>query len=381
MSPTRRDFLKYTGATSLLLASSDLVGELLAQSPKGNPLTSSFKGLADIVLGEAKKVGCSYADVRFTRSVSSGVNATGGSDRNADGAGGFGGGRGGRGGAGRGGGARAGGRPGAAGFGVRVIHSGVWGFASSPIVTDDELRRITRIAAEVAKASAVAKKTDIKLAPVPAYTEYWASPMVKDPSKVSTEEKQAYVQKVVDLVAANKNVSNVTAAVGITNEWRYFASTEGSYIEQETFEITPTFNVSAKIGDVTKTRSFVGVPKTGGWEVAEESEMTESAERIAAEAVEMTTAKPLGMGLKDLVLTPSHAMLTIHEIVAHATELDRILGYEANYAGTSFVKLSDVGKLKYGSKLFNVTADKTITGGLGTVGYDDDGVKTTKFPI
>jgi TldD protein len=380
MSPTRRDFLKYTGATSLLLASSDLVGQLIAQSPKGNPLTSTFKGLADIVLGEAKKAGCSYADVRFTRSVNSGVNASGGSDRDA--AGGFGGGgRGGRGGAGRGGGARAGGRPGAAGFGVRVIHSGVWGFASSPIVTPDELVRITRVAAEVAKASAVAKKVDVKLAPVPAYTEYWATTMKKDPTTVSTEEKQAYVQKVVDLAAANKAVSTVTASVGITNEWRYFASSEGSYIEQETFEITPTFNVSAKIGDVTKTRSFVGVPKTGGWEVAEESEMTESAERIAAEAVEMTTAKPLGMGLKDLVLTPSHAMLTIHEIVAHATELDRILGYEANYAGTSFVKLSDVGKLKYGSKLMNITADRTMPGGMATIGYDDDGVKTTEFPI
>ena len=95
----------------------------------------------------------------------------------------------------------------------------------------------------------------------------------------------------------------------------------------------------------------------------------------------MCTAKPLGMGLKDLVLTPSHAMLTIHEIVAHATELDRIVGYEANYAGTSFVKLSDVGKLKYGSKLFNVTADRTIPGGVATIGYDDDGVKTTEFPI
>ncbi len=262
-----------------------------------------------------------------------------------------------------------------------MIHSGVWGFASSPIVTEDELKRITRIAAEVAKASAVAKKTDIKLAPVPAYTEYWSSPMTKDPSKVSTEEKQALVQKVVDLAAANKSVSSVTASVGVNNEWRYFASSEGSYIEQETFEITPTFNVSAKVGDVVKTRSFVGVPKTGGWEVAEESEMIESAERIAAEAVEMTTAKPLGMGLKDLVLTPSHAMLTIHEIVAHATELDRILGYEANYAGTSFVKLSDVGKLKYGSKLMNITADRTMPGGMATIGYDDDGVKTMEFPI
>jgi TldD protein len=109
--------------------------------------------------------------------------------------------------------------------------------------------------------------------------------------------------------------------------------------------------------------------------------MLENAERIAAEAVEFASAKPVDMGVKDLVLTPAHAMLTIHEIIGHPTELDRIMGYEANYAGTSFIKVSDIGKLKYGSKLFNVTADRTIPGGLGTVGYDDDGVKTTQFPI
>src|SRR6476620_10438135 len=121
MSPSRRDFLKYTSATGIAIVSSDLVGELLAQSPKGNPLTSTFKGLADIALAEAKRAGCSYADVRFTRSVGSGVNANGSNDRSAGaegggGFGGFGGGRGGRG-AGGGGRARAGGRPGAAGFG------------------------------------------------------------------------------------------------------------------------------------------------------------------------------------------------------------------------------------------------------------------------
>jgi TldD protein len=382
MSPTRRDFLKYTGAAGVVIASSDIVAELIAQSPKGNPLTSTFKGLADIALAEAKRAGCSYADVRFTRSVSSGVNANGSNDRSgAEGGGGFGGGgRGGRGG-GRGGGARAGGRPGAAGFGVRVIHSGVWGFASSPIVSEDEIKRITKIAADVARASAVAKKVDVKLAPVPAYSEYWSTPLEKEPASVSQDEKQAFVQKVVDAALKVQGVTMVNAAVGVNNEWKYFASSEGSYIEQETFEITPTFNVSAKVGDVVKTRNFVGVPRTGGWEVAEEAEMLENAERIASEAVEMTTAKPIGMGLKDLVLMPAHAMLTIHEIVAHATELDRILGYEANYAGTSFVKLSDVGKLKYGSKLFNVTADRTIPGGMATIGYDDDGVKTTQFPI
>src|SRR5262245_47233158 len=192
--PSRRDFLKYSAGSALVIASSDLVGELLAQSPKGNPMTSSFKGLADLALGDAKQGGCSYADIRFTRSVNSGVNASGGPDRDAAGGGFGGGGGGGRGGFGRGGGGgsrRAGGR-GAAGFGVRVIHGGVWGFASSPIVTEDEIRRITKMATEVAKASAIAKKTDVKLAPVPAYQEYWSSPLKKDPSTLSTEDRQAY---------------------------------------------------------------------------------------------------------------------------------------------------------------------------------------------
>src|SRR5262245_14628581 len=349
MASSRREFLKYTGASALLIASSDIVGELIAQSTAKDPLQSPFKGLSDVALTVAKKIGCSYADIRFTRSVNSGVNANGSNDRNAPGGeGGFGG-RGGRGGRGGGRGGRA--NRGAAGFGVRVIHSGVWGFASSPNVTEDEIRRITRIAADIAKASAVAKKVDVKLAPVPAYTQYWSTPLVKDPSSVQQDQKQAFVQKVVDTVLQNKQVSSVNASVNVTNEWKYFASTEGSYIEQETWETSPSFSVSARTGDIVKSRNYVGVPRTGGWEVAEEAEMLESAVRIAEEAIEMTTAKPIGMGLKDLVLTPSHAMLTIHEIVAHATELDRVLGYEANYAGTSFVKLAAVGKLKYGSRL------------------------------
>src|SRR5262249_57431933 len=113
----------------------------------------------------------------------------------------------------------------------------------------------------------------------------------KDPGTVAQEEKQAFVQKIVDTASKIKGVSSVTASVQINNEWKYFASSEGSYIEQETWETSPSFNVSAKVGDVVKTRNFVGVPKTGGWEVAEESGMAEAAERIANEAIEMTTAK------------------------------------------------------------------------------------------
>ncbi len=192
MSPTRRDFLKYTGATGIVLASTDLVADLLAQSPKGNPLESKFKGLADLALGEAKKAGCWYADIRFTSSTSTNVNASGGSDRSAGDFGGFGG-RGGAGGRGGGRGRTRNGQRGAAGFGIRVIHSGVWGFASSPIVTEDEIRRIAGIAADVAKASAVAKKTDVKLAPVAAYTDYWATPVRIDP-EFSTAGSEAGVR-------------------------------------------------------------------------------------------------------------------------------------------------------------------------------------------
>ena len=262
-----------------------------------------------------------------------------------------------------------------------MIHSGVWGFASSPIVTEDEIRRITRMASEVAKASAIAKKVDVRLAPVPAYTDYWVTPMEKDPAKVPQADKQALVQKVVDIAAANKEVLTVNASISLSHEWKYFASSEGSYIEQEIYTTTPNFTVTARKNGETRSRTFTGVPGTGGWEIAEAAGMVEAAERIAAEAVEYCTAKPVEMGMKDLILTPSHAMLTIHEIVAHATELDRIMGYEANYAGTSFVKVSDLGKLKYGSKLFNVTADRTIRNGVATIGYDDDGVKTQEWPI
>ena len=223
-----------------------------------------------------------------------------------------------------------------------MIHSGTWGFASSPIVTEDEIRRITKIAAEVARASAIAKKTDVRLAPVPAFQAYWATPLVKNPDSVPRETKQEFVQKVVDTVVKNKGVQNVNVSVNLSYEWKYFASSEGSYIEQESCFTNPSFSVTARKDDVVRTRTFSAVPKGGGWEVAEDAKMLENAERIAEEAVEFTTAKPVDMGVKDLILTPSHAMLTIHEIVAHATELDRIMGYEANYAGTSFVKISDL---------------------------------------
>jgi TldD protein len=143
----------------------------------------------------------------------------------------------------------------------------------------------------------------------------------------------------------------------------------------------PSLSVSARKGDVVRTRTLEGPMGTGGWELVDQAKLLDQAEQLAADAVEFAAAPPIAPGVRDLILAPSHLSLTLHEIVSHATELDRVMGYEANYAGTSFVKLSDVGKLKYGSKLFNITADKTRRNGNATIGYDDDGVKTTEFPI
>lgn len=389
MPSSRRDFLKGAGASAALaFTSRDLISDLLATSPRGRVLETRFKGLADIVLAEARRLGTSYADVRFTLTSSlGGANAsfTAGGTGRGGGRGGGGGGGGGFGRGGRGGGGTTGipvdadRRPG--GFGVRVIHSGVWGFASSPIVTEDEVRRITRLAVEVARASAIAKRADVRLAPVQAYVENYVTPMRRNPVSVSDADKQAWAQAVVDRARGVQGVTAVSVSAQCSYEWRYFASSVGSYIEQELFTTTPSMSVTARVGDVTRTRNYPGVPGTAGWEIIEECDFLDAAERVAGEAVENCTAKPLGAsGLRDLILSPSHAALTIHEIIAHATEIDRVVGYEANYAGTSFVKLSDVGKLKYGSRHLNVTADKT-TRGLGTVGFDDDGVQTMQWPI
>ena len=358
----RRDFVKTLGATGVALYATDLVGNLLAQSPKAKVLESRFKGLSDIALTEAKKLGCTYADVRFTRNVSDSIGVR---DKIVSGGGGFGG----------------DGREESAGFGVRVIHSGVWGFASSPFVSDDEVKRITLQATEVAKASAVSRRFEVKLAPTPSYVDHWAAPVKVDPDSVSLDDKIQFLVTLNEVALKQPDIMRVQSQIAFDFEWKYLATSEGSYIEQELWRTFPSFSVTARKGNQVKQRAFTVPPRTGGYEIALDGKMRENVERICAEAAEHCTAPPVGVGLKDLIISPSHAMLTIHEIVAHATELDRIVGYEANYAGTSFVKLSDLGTLKYGSKLFNVTADRTIAGGMCTVGYDDDGVKAQEWPL
>ncbi len=329
-----------------------------------------YREWGELAIKSAKALGCTYADIRFTRNRAQSFNVRNGrlSSAGFQSYGGF-----------------AGGGSGEVsetyGFGVRVIHSGVWGFASSPIVTPDEIKKIVQTATDIAKGSAIIKKSDVLLAPVPAYTEVWEAPCEIDPFTIPLDEKVATLAEVTSAMQKNSGVAFANAQAGFKREWKFLATSEGSFIEQNIYYTTAACSASARYQGQMKTRTYSADSTSRGYEHVKQANLLSHAERVAAEAVEHAMAKPVGAGLKDLILLPTHLQLTIHEIVAHPTELDRIVGFEANYAGTSFVQVKDLGKLKYGSKHFNITADRTYPGAMATVGFDDDGVKAQKWPI
>jgi TldD protein len=275
------------------------VADLLAQSPRGRVLESKFKGLSDIALSEARRLGCSYADIRFTRNINDSVAVR---DRIVTDSFGFGGG---------------GGREESAGFGVRVIHSGVWGFASSPIVTEDEIRKITAQATDVAKASAISKRFDVRLAPVPAYTDYWACRSRSTRGRVARRQDRVPDEDQRGGAEAARTSSACSRRWRFDFEWKYLATSEGSYLEQEIWRTAPSFTVTARKGQVVKTRTFTVAPRLGGYEVATRRQDARERRAHRAEAASTPRRRRWASGLKDIIMTPSHAMLTIHEIVGH----------------------------------------------------------------
>jgi len=369
MTHNRRHFLKTAGATGAALGLTDLWSmPVSAQHPRGR--SGSWRTWGTDALAQARQLGCSYADIRFGRKRSQALNVRNGQLTSAGSFsfGGF-------------GATPGGGITDTFGFGVRVVHSGVWGFASSPLVTSDEIRRMVVQATEIARASATAKRFDVKLAPVAAYDEFYETPHERDPFEVSLEEKLAILTDATSAIQKNPKVLFATAQVSFSHDWKFLVTSEGSFIEQSLYYCSCGCSATARDKSQVKTRIYTPGASTAGYEFFVKADLGGHAVRVANEAVEHSMATPVTAGIKDLVLKPSHLALTMHEIIAHPTELDRIVGYEANYAGTSFVKLTDVGTLKYGSPLLNIDADRTHVGGCGTVGFDDDGVKSQRWPI
>jgi TldD protein len=269
------------------------------------------------------------------------------------------------------------------GLAVRVLAFGAWGFASSPDVTPADAPEVARRALAVARANQGARKRPIALCPAHAVIDAWQSPFSVDPFGVSLTEKASLLLEIWSEARKVSGVAFLGGAAHAFDEWKLVATSDGSLIEQRAVRVGADYNITArddKTGEVV-TRAHELPPMQAGWEYVAGSTLLSDAKQIAEQAVEKLKAPTIAEGKRDLVLLPSNLWLTIHESIGHATEIDRVLGYEADLAGTSLATTDGLGKLQFGSELLTFIADKTTPGGLATCAYDDEGVETQRWPL
>ncbi len=269
-----------------------------------------------------------------------------------------------------------------AGVGIRVIVDGCWGFASTSRLSDDQLIKTANLALKIARASAITKKEDVRLAEVKPYVDKYATRFKEDPFKTPIDDKLKLLFEVNKILRANRAVKVATSNLEFYRISKIFASTEGAMIEQDILESGGGLEVFAMGGGEAQKRSYPnshrGDYACGGYEFIESMDLLGNAERVADEAAELIKAKDCPQGEKTIIITGSQMALQVHESCGHPTELDRVLGTEISLAGGSFMTLDQLGKLQYGSPIVNIVADATIEGGLGTFGYDDEGVKACR---
>ncbi|MEW6687278.1 MAG: TldD/PmbA family protein [Candidatus Edwardsbacteria bacterium] len=270
------------------------------------------------------------------------------------------------------------------GFGVRVLVDGAWGFASSSKMEIKEAEKIVKQAIAIAKASALAKGEKVRLAEAKPIKDSWKSRYQKDPFAVSLDDKIALLLTADEIM---RKYPEIKVARGILTAYRnhkVFASTEGSLIEQEVTECGGGISALAvKEGEV-QIRSYPNIGgdwSVKGYEYIEQMKLVENANRTAEEAVKLLSAPICPSKITSIIIGSSQLALQVHESIGHPIELDRVFGTEASYAGTSFVTIEKLGNFRYGSPLVNVYADATVESGLGTFGYDDEGVPGQRVPI
>jgi len=271
------------------------------------------------------------------------------------------------------------------GFGIRVIADGAWGFAYSPNVTAVELDKAAAEAVRIAKASATLKKDDVRLAPEPVVDERWQTPIAEDPFDVPLEDKLAILFEIDKILRADKRIKNAEGSVSAKSEHQWMATSEGSFIDQLLIRTGAGYSATAVGEDEIQTRSypnsFRGQYMTQGFELIRGLKLKENAERVREEAIALLTAPTCPTGKRDVIIDGSQLGLQIHESVGHATELDRVLGMEANYAGMSFATKEKLNNFRYGSDLVNLVCDSTVPGGLATLGWDDDAVRAQRWHL
>ncbi|HEY3747006.1 MAG TPA: TldD/PmbA family protein [Gemmatimonadaceae bacterium] len=367
MKKTRRDFIKQTGIAAAAVAATGAFspgkafGGILRTPEVELPQDDVIRGLMMTAINTAKSAGASYSDVRIGRYRNSIVftreqQIVNTADIDNIGA------------------------------GVRALVDGTWGFGATKTLTPDGVAAAAREAVAIAKANRVARDQAVQLTPVQAYPNAtWKSSFKIDPFTIPIEQRADLLLRANAEALKVKGVKFVNSGLLFVKEDRNFASTEGSVISQTIVRVAVPFTITAVAPDNSdfQTRGNVVEPAGRGWEYVLEQDLVGNAGKWAEQAVQKLSAKSVEVGRYDLVLHPTHLWLTIHESIAHPTELDRALGYEANYAGTSFVAPPEkmLGKFRYGPDFMNIQGDRSQEGGCATIGYDDEGVKPDTFLI
>ncbi|MDS1268891.1 TldD/PmbA family protein [Lipingzhangella sp. LS1_29] len=266
------------------------------------------------------------------------------------------------------------------GFAVRVIHNGVWGFAADTVLTPEAATAVAERAVNVARVAAAAATDRVDLAPEPTHSDVtWVSSYEVDPFEVPSTEQSAVLAEWSQRLLADPRVDHVDAMLAIAKDQKFYADTAGTTTTQQRVRMAPVVDALAVRDGVLDSMRTITPPAGRGQEYLPtvERELDQLPELLA----EKLAAPSVEPGDYDLVIHPSNLWLTIHESIGHATELDRALGYEAAFAGTSFATPDQLGTLRYGSAIMNVTGDRTVEHGLASIGYDDEGVATSSFDL
>ncbi len=270
------------------------------------------------------------------------------------------------------------------GFGIRALVGDAWGFAASADTSDAGIDRTAALAVEIAKASAAVARRPVGQAPSDRYVDSYRTPLARDPASVPLGERVALLLEAERLVRAAPRVRVGSAWIDLWRTSKLFSSTSGSQIAQTIYQSGSGLSALAVGEGDVQTRTFpgdIGLYQTGGWEIVERADLLANAQRIGEEADALLDAPQCPAGTFDLILGSSQVSLQIHESCGHAAELDRIMGWEANFSGTSFLDPSLLGTLRYGSELVTIEIDNALPLGLATVGYDDEGARSVRAPV
>ena len=270
------------------------------------------------------------------------------------------------------------------GLAVRVVHDGTWGFASGLDVTPAEAARLAKEAVALAKVARPLNSQPIELAPEPTYQGTWISPYDVNPMDVPTADKVALFEEWSRRLLAHDEVDHVDVSLQQALEGKFYADTAGTMTTQQRVRLLPQVTgTRVDPGGGFETMRTIAAPVGRGWEYLTDGayDWDDELAQMPDNLVQKAKASSVEPGRYDLVIDPSNLWLTIHESIGHATELDRALGYEAAYAGTSFATLDQLGTLRYGTDLMHVTGDRHTPHGLSTVGWDDEGVAAQQWDI